>query len=146
MVMGESFPGFLWAVAGALRDPLCGGCCGGHMVTRLPDFFQGLTQEPTLLPVLPDQPELGVQTPPALRSAPPASHGPRNLSPSASQREHQALQDLVDLAGEGLSATPWPCSGGPASSGGASGETLDGTPGPAPPSQPSLPMAVAVTS
>ncbi|XP_040491345.1 structure-specific endonuclease subunit SLX4 isoform X2 [Ursus maritimus] len=82
---------------------------------------KGLTQEPTLLPVLPDQPELGVQTPPALRSAPPASHGPRNLSPSASQREHQALQDLVDLAGEGLSATPWPCSGGPASSGGASG-------------------------
>uniref|UniRef100_A0A452T0M5 Structure-specific endonuclease subunit SLX4 n=1 Tax=Ursus maritimus TaxID=29073 RepID=A0A452T0M5_URSMA len=75
---------------------------------------QRSAKEPTLLPVLPDQPELGVQTPPALRSAPPASHGPRNLSPSASQREHQALQDLVDLAGEGLSATPWPCSGGPA--------------------------------
>lgn len=144
--MGESLPGLFWAVADTLRGPLCGGCCSGHTVTWLPDFFQGLTQEPTLPPVLPDEPELGVRTPPALPSAPPAGHGPGNPSPSASQREHQALQDLVDLAGEGLSATPWPCSGGLASSGGATGETLDGTPGPAPPSRPSFPLAVAMTS
>nr|XP_021553807.1 structure-specific endonuclease subunit SLX4 [Neomonachus schauinslandi] len=88
---------------------------------------KGLTQEPTLPPVLPDEPELGVRTPPALPSAPPAGHGPGNPSPSASQREHQALQDLVDLAGEGLSATPWPCSGGLASSGGAAGMDVSPT-------------------
>ncbi|XP_027973336.1 structure-specific endonuclease subunit SLX4 isoform X1 [Eumetopias jubatus] len=88
---------------------------------------KGLTQEPTLPPVLPDEPELGVRTPPALPGAPPAGHGPGNPSPSASQREHQALQDLVDLAGEGLSATPWPCSGGLASSGGAAGMDVSPT-------------------
>ncbi|XP_032184518.1 structure-specific endonuclease subunit SLX4, partial [Mustela erminea] len=85
---------------------------------------KGCSQEPTLPP---DQPELGMQTPPALPSAPPVDHGPRNLSPSASQREHQALQDLVDLAREGLSATPWPCSGGPAHSGGATGMDMSPT-------------------
>ncbi|XP_032957266.1 structure-specific endonuclease subunit SLX4 isoform X1 [Rhinolophus ferrumequinum] len=80
---------------------------------------KGVTQEPTLPPVPPDQPQLRVHTPPALHSA-----GPRNPSPSASQREHQALQDLMDLAGEGLSASPWPCSGGPASLEGTEGMDL----------------------
>ncbi|KAK2495706.1 hypothetical protein MC885_009869 [Smutsia gigantea] len=79
-----------------------------------------LTQVSTLPPVLPDQPELGMRTPPAPLSAHPADY----MSPSASQREHQALQDLVDLAGEGLSASPWPCSGDPAGSGGATGMGL----------------------
>ncbi|KAM5198617.1 structure-specific endonuclease subunit SLX4 isoform 3-T8 [Hipposideros larvatus] len=78
-----------------------------------------VTQEPTLPPVLSDQLQLGVHTPPALHSA-----GSRNPSPSASQREHQALQDLIDLAGEGLSASPWPCSSGPANSEGTEGMDL----------------------
>ncbi|XP_025858786.2 structure-specific endonuclease subunit SLX4 isoform X1 [Vulpes vulpes] len=85
---------------------------------------EGLAQDSTLPPVLLDQPELGVRTPPR-HSAQPVGCGPRNPSPSASQREHQALQDLVDLAGEGLNATPWPCSGGLASSGVAAG--MDGS-------------------
>lgn len=132
--MEKSFSGLLWAVAGTLGDLLCDGCCSSHTVTLAATFFQGVTQEPTLPPVPPDQPQLRVHTPPALHSA-----GPRNPSPSASQREHQALQDLMDLAGEGLSASPWPCSGGPASLEGTEGETLDGTPGPALPSRPSPP-------
>ncbi|VFV20836.1 structure-specific endonuclease [Lynx pardinus] len=88
---------------------------------------KALTQEPVLLPGLPDQPELGVQTPPAVPSAHPAGHGPRSPGPSASQREHQALQDLVELAGEGMNASPWPCSGGPASPGGVAGMDLSPT-------------------
>ncbi|XP_022372484.1 structure-specific endonuclease subunit SLX4 isoform X1 [Enhydra lutris kenyoni] len=88
---------------------------------------KGRSQEPTLPPVPPNQPELGMRTPPALPSAPPVGRGPRSPSPSASQREHQALQDLVDLAREGLSATPWPCSGGLAHSGGATGTDMSPT-------------------
>lgn len=99
------------------------------MVTLASNFFQ----ESMLPPVLPDQPELGVRMPPILHSA-----SPRNPSPSASQREHQALQDLIDLAGEGLSTSPWPCSRGLGGSGGTEGKTLDGTRGPALPSGPSL--------
>ncbi|XP_062956146.1 structure-specific endonuclease subunit SLX4 isoform X2 [Cynocephalus volans] len=82
---------------------------------------QGLTQEPMLPLVPPEQPEQGVQGSPVLHSSPAVVHGPRDPSPSASQRERQALQDLVDLAGEGLSASPRPSSGGLASLGGATG-------------------------
>lgn len=81
--------------------------------------------------MLSEQPQLGVRMTPALHSA-----SPRNLSPSASQREYQALQDLMDLAKEGLSASPLPCSGRSADSRGTTGETQDGTPGPAPPCGP----------
>lgn len=108
---------------------LCGACCSSHMVTLASNFFQ----ESLLPPVLPDQPEQGVHMPPVLHGA-----SPRNPSPSASQREHQALQDLIDLAGEGLSTSPRPCSRGLASSGGTEGKTPDGTLGPALPSGPSL--------
>ncbi|XP_070269220.1 structure-specific endonuclease subunit SLX4 isoform X2 [Myotis yumanensis] len=83
---------------------------------------QPSTKEPTLPPVLSKQPQLGVCMPPALHSA-----SPRNLSPSASQREYQALQDLMDLAREGLSASPLPCSGGSADSRGTTG--MDPLPG-----------------
>lgn len=134
MMIKKSFPGLHWAVAGTLRDHVGGGCYSSDMVTLASNFFPGLTQEPTLPPVLPDQPHPGMRIPPALPSA-----CPRNLSPSASQREYQALQDLMDLAREGLSASPLPCSGGPAESGGTTGETQDGTPEPAPPSGPSTP-------
>ncbi|XP_066869547.1 structure-specific endonuclease subunit SLX4 isoform X2 [Kogia breviceps] len=85
---------------------------------------EGLTQEPTLPLELPEKPEPGVQTPLAIHGTHPVGHSPLSPVPSASQREHQALQDLLDLAGEGLSASPWPCSGGPASSGGATGMDL----------------------
>ncbi|XP_023369616.1 structure-specific endonuclease subunit SLX4 isoform X1 [Otolemur garnettii] len=64
------------------------------------------------LPLPAEQSELGMGRPPALHS-----NVPEDPSPSASQREHQALQDLVDLAREGLSASPWPGSGGLAKSG-----------------------------
>ncbi|XP_057603271.1 structure-specific endonuclease subunit SLX4 isoform X2 [Hippopotamus amphibius kiboko] len=85
---------------------------------------EGLTQESLLPPELPEQPEPGVRTPPAIHGTHPVGHSPRSPVPSASQREHQALQDLLDLAGEGLSASPWPCSGGPSGSGGATGTDL----------------------
>ncbi|KAM7147757.1 structure-specific endonuclease subunit SLX4 isoform 1-T7 [Molossus nigricans] len=77
------------------------------------------TKEPPLPPVLLDQPQQGVCLPPALHSA-----CPRNQSPSASQREYQALQDLMDLAREGLCASPLPCSEAPADSGGTAGMDL----------------------
>lgn len=133
-MMEKSFSGLLWAVAGTLGDLLCDGCCSSYTVTLAAIFFQGVTQEPTLPPVPPDQPQLRMHTPPALHSA-----GPRNPSPSASQREHQALQDLMDLAGEGLSASP-------ASLEGTEGETLDGTPGPALPPGPPLPVTEAMVA
>ncbi|XP_012921093.1 structure-specific endonuclease subunit SLX4 isoform X2 [Heterocephalus glaber] len=85
---------------------------------------KGLTQEPKLTLVLPVQPEPGVQRPPALHSSFHEGCSPRDPSLSASQRERQALQDLMDLAEEGLSANPWPCSGGLVSSGGAPGLDL----------------------
>ncbi|MBZ3879684.1 Structure-specific endonuclease subunit SLX4 [Sciurus carolinensis] len=69
-----------------------------------------LKQEPELPLMLPKQPEPGVQKPPAFQSSHPAGLGPRDLLLSASQREHQALQDLVDLAEEGLSTSPQSCS------------------------------------
>lgn len=123
-------------MAGTIRDRLGGGCCGSHMVTLASGFFQGLTQEPTLPPVSPDQPQPGVHMPPALHST-----CPRNPPPSASQREYQALQDLMDLAQEGLSSSQLPSSGALADSGGTTGETRDGTRGPTPPSGP-LPPCV----
>uniref|UniRef100_I3MBM1 Structure-specific endonuclease subunit SLX4 n=1 Tax=Ictidomys tridecemlineatus TaxID=43179 RepID=I3MBM1_ICTTR len=72
---------------------------------------KGLRQEPELPLVLWEQPEPSVQKSPALHSSHPAGLGPRDPLLSASQREHQALQDLMDLAEEGLSGSPWPCSG-----------------------------------
>nr|XP_045017387.1 structure-specific endonuclease subunit SLX4 isoform X3 [Jaculus jaculus] len=66
--------------------------------------------EPPL--VLPEQPKPEVQRPPALHSSPPAGQSPRNSALSASQREHQALQDLLDLAEEGLNVSQWPSSSG----------------------------------
>ncbi|XP_051692202.2 structure-specific endonuclease subunit SLX4 isoform X2 [Oryctolagus cuniculus] len=76
---------------------------------------EGLTQEPPRPTRPPEQPESGLEGPPALPSS------PGDLSSSASQREHQALQDLVDLAREGLSASPRPSSEDLASSDGATG-------------------------
>lgn len=101
--------------------------CGGWLlrcvtVTTLPcsTFLQGLRQEPELPLVLPEQPVPSVQRPPALHSSPSAAGlGPRLSSLSASQREQQALQDLVDLAEEGLGASPRPHSG-------VAGEALGG--------------------
>ncbi|KAM4813912.1 structure-specific endonuclease subunit SLX4 isoform 2-T2 [Urocitellus parryii] len=72
---------------------------------------KGLRQEPELPLVLWEQPEPSMQKSPALHSSHPAALGPRDPLLSASQREHQALQDLMDLAEEGLSGSPWPCSG-----------------------------------
>ncbi|XP_017359969.1 structure-specific endonuclease subunit SLX4 [Cebus imitator] len=82
---------------------------------------QGLTQEAVLPLVPPEQSEPGTRRSPALHSTPPAGCDSRELSPSASQREHQALQDLMDLAREGFSASQWPGSGGLAGSEGATG-------------------------
>uniref|UniRef100_A0A2K5D4M6 Structure-specific endonuclease subunit SLX4 n=1 Tax=Aotus nancymaae TaxID=37293 RepID=A0A2K5D4M6_AOTNA len=82
---------------------------------------QVLTQEPMPLLVPPEQSEPGMRRSPALHSTPPAGCDSREPSPSASQREHQALQDLMDLAREGFSASQWPGSGGLAGSEGATG-------------------------
>lgn len=84
-------------------------------------FFQGLTQEPMRLPQPPKLPELSVGAPASAPGTHPVSHSLRSPAPSASQRERQALQDLLELAGEGLPASP--CSRDLASSGGAAGET-----------------------
>ncbi|XP_038184024.1 structure-specific endonuclease subunit SLX4 isoform X3 [Arvicola amphibius] len=56
---------------------------------------------------LPKQREPSTQRPPASHSSPPISHSPKSQLLSSSQREHQALQDLVDLAEEGMSTSPW---------------------------------------
>lgn len=119
-------------------DGFCSVCVSDsdHTVTLLTGFFQGLMQEPVPLLVPPEHSE---RRSPALHGTPPAGCGSRGPSPSASQREHQALQDLVDLAREGLSASPWPSSGGLAGSEGAAGEMLGGTLGTALPSWASLP-------
>ncbi|KAK2097433.1 5'-flap endonuclease [Saguinus oedipus] len=99
----------------------------------------GLTQEPVPPLVPPEQSELGMRRSPALHSTPPAGCDSREPSPSASQREHQALQDLMDLAREGFSASQWPGIGGLAGSEGATGEMLGGTLGLALPSLLGLP-------
>ncbi|XP_004474394.1 structure-specific endonuclease subunit SLX4 [Dasypus novemcinctus] len=93
---------------------------------------QGVTEEPTGPSVPPEQPNPDAQTPLALSSPPagcsyredPEEPDPRKPSPSSSQRERQALRDLMDLAGEGPSPSQWPSSGGLASSGGAAGADL----------------------
>ncbi|XP_023567168.1 structure-specific endonuclease subunit SLX4 [Octodon degus] len=72
-----------------------------------------LTQEPRL-----------TQSLPAHCSSSHAVCSPRDPSLSASQREQQALQDLVDLAEEGQSTSLWPCNGGMTSSGRAAGLDL----------------------
>ncbi|XP_070316912.1 structure-specific endonuclease subunit SLX4 isoform X2 [Odocoileus virginianus] len=77
---------------------------------------KGLTQEPMRLPRPPKPPELGVGTPPSV------GHSLQSPVPSASQRERQALQDLLELAGERLPASP--CSRDLAGSGGAAGMDL----------------------
>ncbi|XP_076434074.1 structure-specific endonuclease subunit SLX4 isoform X3 [Peromyscus maniculatus bairdii] len=57
---------------------------------------------------LPKQREPSTQRPPASHSSPPVSPSPESQLLSSSQREHQALQNLVDLAVEGMSASPGP--------------------------------------
>ncbi|KAM9208617.1 LOW QUALITY PROTEIN: structure-specific endonuclease subunit SLX4 [Dugong dugon] len=73
---------------------------------------QGLMKEPKRPVTPPDQPQLDVRVPLTPGGSLPAGYNPvedpvepdpRKASPSSSQRERQALQDLVDLAGEGLS-------------------------------------------
>ncbi|XP_052053886.1 structure-specific endonuclease subunit SLX4 isoform X2 [Apodemus sylvaticus] len=66
-----------------------------------PVVSQGPTKEPEPPLELPRQRE-----PPASQSSLPVSHSPKNQLLSSSQRERQALQDLVDLAAEGLSSSP----------------------------------------
>ncbi|XP_055417554.1 structure-specific endonuclease subunit SLX4 [Bubalus kerabau] len=83
---------------------------------------KGLTQEPTRLPQPLKLPELSVGTPASAPSTHPVGHSLRSPAPSASQRERQALQDLLELAGEGLPASP--CSRDLAGSGGAAGMDL----------------------
>ncbi|XP_049984830.1 structure-specific endonuclease subunit SLX4 isoform X2 [Alexandromys fortis] len=56
---------------------------------------------------LPKQREPSTQGPPASHSSPPISPSPKSQPLSSTQREHQALQDLVDLAEEGMSTSPW---------------------------------------
>ncbi|XP_052615192.1 structure-specific endonuclease subunit SLX4 isoform X2 [Peromyscus californicus insignis] len=64
---------------------------------------------------LPKQREPSTQRPPASHSSSPVSHSPKSQLLPSSQRERQALQNLVDLAVEGMSASPGPSSlGGPA--------------------------------
>ncbi|XP_055991100.1 structure-specific endonuclease subunit SLX4 [Sorex fumeus] len=79
-----------------------------------PDDYYSARLYPYLRPQRPAQ----ASTPPW----PSSSHPAETPSPSASQREQQALQDLVELAREGLGSSQGPCSGRPASSGGATGE------------------------
>ncbi|XP_054445483.1 structure-specific endonuclease subunit SLX4 [Pteronotus mesoamericanus] len=77
-------------------------------------------------PMVPQQSTKGLMQEPTLPPVSPALHSPcpRNPSPSASQREYQALQDLVDLAREGLSTSQLPSSGTPADLGGTTGMDL----------------------
>ncbi|XP_051023519.1 structure-specific endonuclease subunit SLX4 isoform X2 [Acomys russatus] len=69
-----------------------------------PTGSQRHTKETELPLELPEQREPSSQRPPA------SHNSPNNQLLSRSQRECQALQDLVDLAVEGLSSSPWPSS------------------------------------
>ncbi|KAM8778109.1 structure-specific endonuclease subunit SLX4 [Rhynchonycteris naso] len=99
---------FLWE-----GSALTGACALESFYTAslvppmVPQPTKGLTQEPVLPPVSPDQPQPDVCIPPALHST-----CLRSQLPSASQKEYQALQDLMDLAREGLSVSPLPGPGG----------------------------------
>ncbi|XP_031216860.1 structure-specific endonuclease subunit SLX4 isoform X4 [Mastomys coucha] len=73
-----------------------------------PVVSQCPTKEPELPLELPKQQEPSTQRPPASQSSLPVSHSPKNQLLSSSQRERQALQDLVDLAVEGLSSSARP--------------------------------------
>ncbi|XP_060028456.1 structure-specific endonuclease subunit SLX4 [Erinaceus europaeus] len=75
------------------------------LVPRKPP--KALVQEPALALQPPEPLDRGTRTHPAH----PVGCGPGTSSPSSSQRERQALQDLVELAREGLSASQWPNSG-----------------------------------
>ncbi|XP_029400596.1 structure-specific endonuclease subunit SLX4 [Mus pahari] len=77
-----------------------------------PIVSQCPTKEPQLPLELPKQGKPSPRRPPASQSSLPVSHSPKNQLLSSSQRERQALQDLVDLAVEGLSSSPWPRSQG----------------------------------
>ncbi|XP_055265324.1 structure-specific endonuclease subunit SLX4 isoform X2 [Moschus berezovskii] len=83
---------------------------------------QGLTREPMQLPWPPKPPELNVGTPPSAHGTHPVGHSLQSPAPSASQRERQALQDLLELAGERLPTSPY--SRDLAGSGGAAGMDL----------------------
>ncbi|KAL1778410.1 structure-specific endonuclease subunit SLX4 isoform X1 [Sigmodon hispidus] len=61
---------------------------------------------------LPKQQEPSTQKLPAFHSSLAMNHSPRTQLLSSSQRERQAFQDLVDLAVEGMSTSPWPSSPG----------------------------------
>ncbi|XP_040604097.1 structure-specific endonuclease subunit SLX4 isoform X2 [Mesocricetus auratus] len=73
-----------------------------------PIVFQRPPKEEELS--LPKQQEPSTQRPPAFHSSPPVSRNPGSQLLSSSQRERQALRDLVDLAVEGMSASPLPSS------------------------------------
>ncbi|XP_029326617.1 structure-specific endonuclease subunit SLX4 isoform X3 [Mus caroli] len=77
-----------------------------------PIVSQCPTKEPQLPLELPKQGEPSPRRPPASQSSLPVSHSPKIRLLSSSQRERQALQDLVDLAVEGLSSSPQPGSQG----------------------------------
>ncbi|XP_040853530.1 structure-specific endonuclease subunit SLX4-like [Ochotona curzoniae] len=74
------------------------------------------TKEPPR-PLTPEKPQPDLPGPPDLPSSPGAGHGAGDLSLTTTQREHQALQDLVDLAQEELNTSPEPSRGDLASSG-----------------------------
>ncbi|ELW72125.1 Structure-specific endonuclease subunit SLX4 [Tupaia chinensis] len=117
-----------WRPAKFYTYTVFGGLCHACVVTTamwsLYLTFQDITQEPTLSVVWQEQVGPGVQRPAVLHSTTPTDRSPGGPSPSASQRERQALQDLGDLAREGLSTSPGPGSGGLACSGGAAGSDL----------------------
>lgn len=77
-----------------------------------PIVSQCPSKEPQLPLELPKQGEPSPRRPPASQSSLPVSHSPKIRLLSSSQRERQALQDLVDLAVEGLSSSPQPGSRG----------------------------------
>lgn len=108
MQLPEGKQNFLWecsALTGAWAE-------GSFYTVGLlpPVVSQHRTQEPELTLALPKQGEPSTQSLPASHSSPPVGHSPSNRLLSSSQRERQALQDLVDLAVEGLSSSPWPSS------------------------------------
>lgn len=103
----EGRRGFLWelsALTGAwVKESF-------YTVGLLPPLVsQCPPKEPELPLELPKQQEPSTQRPPASQSSLAVGHSPRSQLLSSSQRERQALQDLVDLAAEGSSS---PCSRG----------------------------------
>ncbi|KAM5227750.1 structure-specific endonuclease subunit SLX4 [Ctenodactylus gundi] len=122
----EGKQNFLWEASALTRTWAVESFYSSSLVPPIVPWKppKGLSQEPKLPCVQPERPEPGIQKLPVLHSVPAIGHSPRDPLLTVSQREQQALQDLVELAAEGQRAGRGPCSEDLVSYGGATGLDL----------------------